>query len=304
MPFRVPAPAARGARLAEADARWTAMAAAQPDLAPAVALQRRLIGTLLDLADVIDHGRLPRLSLPPRYLAAKLTRGVPALCGEPIPVPAAALEPSLLRLCDELSAGGAGQPADRIKAALVEARMDAGSLLVASLHRDQRAIRAAAVQHDLAADLLWLVAELAASPFAHALQRLALGGAAADAALGPALEAWGRGFCPACGSWPALAEMLDGSRVLRCSFCACAWEPGRDACAYCGAAPLPTIAPDARRPAQQFEACPSCRGYLKQVPVDHLSPFPLLAIADLETMALDAAAMQGGFSRPQMREAR
>ncbi len=109
MPFVALAPASRESRLALAAARWTTILEARPDLAPAVALQRRLIGLVVDLAEVIEHGRLPKLSLPPKYLAAKLARGVPVLAGEPIPLPVAALKPTLLRLCEELSRGGAGR---------------------------------------------------------------------------------------------------------------------------------------------------------------------------------------------------
>ena len=62
---------------------------AGPDLAPALDLQRELLSRVIDLAATLDGGRLPRLSLPPKYLAAKLARGVPALAGEPIPLPVA-----------------------------------------------------------------------------------------------------------------------------------------------------------------------------------------------------------------------
>ena len=87
-------PATRQSRLAEAGRRWDALQAAQPDLAPAVDLQRQLLGLVIDLMDAFEGGRLPRLSLPPKYLAAKLARGVPALAGEPIPLPVAVLTPS------------------------------------------------------------------------------------------------------------------------------------------------------------------------------------------------------------------
>src|SRR6185436_13298428 len=117
MPFVALAPSSRQFRLALAATRWTAVLEARPDLAPAVALQRRLIALVVDLAEVIEHGRLPKLSLPPRYLAAKLARGVPVLAGEPIPVPVAALKPTLLRLCEELARGGAGEAADHIRSA-------------------------------------------------------------------------------------------------------------------------------------------------------------------------------------------
>ena len=308
MPFVALEPATRQSRLAEASRRWDALLVARPDLAPAIALQRQLVGLVVDLADRIEQGRLPRLSLPPKYLAAKLARGVPALAGEPIPLPVGVLTPALLRLCEELSAGGAGEAADHIKDALVETRMDAGSLLTASLARDQQAIRTGATHRGLAADLVWLVAELAVSPFAYALQHALFAHPAGDAALATALSNWTHGFCPACGSWPAIAEVVSGHRVLRCSFCAFAWELPGHACVYCGEAgeKFVAAAPDAQmvdsRKNRRVEICNACRSYMKAVDVSELSPFPLVAIADLETMDLDMAAMSRGYSRPPLKD--
>src|SRR6185295_9646679 len=76
---------------ATAEARWNAIIEARPQLASAVELQRRLLARVMTLTRTIEGGRLPRLSLPPKYLAAKLARGVPVLAGEPIPLPVAAL---------------------------------------------------------------------------------------------------------------------------------------------------------------------------------------------------------------------
>ena len=159
---------------------------------------------------------------------------------------------------------------------------------------------------------MWLVAELAVSPFAHALQRTLFAGPgegrlphATDTAvtsLGAALTSWNRGYCPACGSWPALAEVVGGHRVLRCSFCAVAWELATYACVYCeeDADPFVTAAADEERKDRRLELCSRCAGYLKTVDVPALSPFPLLAIADLETMDLDLVAMERGFARPPL----
>src|SRR6185503_11812608 len=157
--------------LISAEARWQRIAAARPDLAPALALQRDLLGRVLDAAAVLDGGRLPRLSLPPKYLAAKLTRGVPAFAGEPIPVPVRVMLPTLRQLCDTLGAGGAGDAARRIREAIDGGSMEPASLLTASLTRNQAAVRTGASHRGLAPDLVWLVAELAVSPFAHALQQ-------------------------------------------------------------------------------------------------------------------------------------
>jgi len=147
--------------------RWQVIGEARPDLEPALALQRELLTRLIDLAAGLAGGRLPRLSLPPKYLAAKLTRGVPALAGEPIPLPVPVLTPVLLRLCDALATGGAGDAAAHIRQSIEGGALDAASLLTASMHRDQGALRTAAVHRGLAPDLMWLVAELAVSPFAQ-----------------------------------------------------------------------------------------------------------------------------------------
>jgi FdhE protein len=286
--------------------RWAALRETRPDLAPAVELQQRLLAIVVAAGDALDSGRLPRLSLPPKYLAAKLARGVPIFAGEPIPVPAGLLKASLLRLCDALAAGGAGDSAAHIKSALQDDSMDAASLLTASLSRDQQAIRTGAVHRGLAPDLVWLLAELAASPFAHTLQGALLAprpNVSADP-LADAMRAWDHGYCPICGSWPALAEVADAHRVLRCSFCAAGWELNEYRCIYCGehGEPFVTAAPDEERKDRRVEICGACQGYLKTIDMPALSPFPLVAITDMESMDLDLAAMEHGYSRPQLKE--
>jgi FdhE protein len=303
MPY-VPIPTVSRATLTEsAERRWQAIGKAKPDLAPALALQRQLLGSVMDAAEVLAGGRLPRLSLPPKYLAAKLARGVPAFAGEPIPLPVPALTPTLVQLCDALAAGGAGDAAEHIKRAITGGGMEPGSLMAGSLHRDQAALRTGAAHRGLSPDLLWLVAELAVSPFVHALQRLLFGGVVAPE-LHAALAAWNHGYCPACGSWPAVAEVVAGHRTLRCSFCAAAWELTTYACIYCreGGEKFVTAAPDEERKDRRVELCSACGGYLKTVDVPELSPFPLLSISDIETTDLDVAAMEHGYARPPLRE--
>ncbi len=285
--------------------RWAELGAARPDLAPAVELQQRLLAIVGHASGALD-GRLPRLSLPPKYLAAKLTRGVPIFSGEPIPVPVGLLKTSLLNLTDALAAGGAGESAEHIKEAITGNRMDAGSLLTASLSRDQQAIRTGAEHRGLAPDLVWLLAELATSPFAHALQIALLSPrhALTGDPLADAMRAWNHGYCAVCGSWPALAEVADGHRVLRCSFCAAGWELNEYCCIYCSeqGERFVTAAPDAERKDRRVEICAACQYFLKTIDVGEVSPFPLVAITDMESMDLDLAAMEHGYSRPAMRE--
>ena len=301
--------------LASAERRWEALVEAKPDLEAAVALQRGLLTRVMELARTIDGGRLPRLSLPGKYLAAKLSHGVPVLSGEPIPLPNSLLRSCLVGFCDDLAAGGAGEAASHIGEAIASGRIDAGSLLTASLARDEEAVQTGASHLALAPDLTWLVAELAVGPVAHALQRTLLAtllpappgpGGPGDSAspLADALGAWNHGYCPACGSWPALAEVVGGHRLLRCSFCAATWERTIYACVYCDEAgeAFVTAAPDPLRDDRRIEVCSGCGAYLKTVDTTEPSPFPLVAIADMETMDLDVAAMDHHFGRPPLRK--
>jgi len=301
MPY-VPISPISGRNLADsAERRWKGLLEARPDLEPAVDLQRRLLTLVIDLAGTLENGHLPRLSLPARYLAAKLTRGVPVLTGEPIPLPVPVMTPALINLCAALAAGGAGEAAEHIREVLVTGQIEPGSLLKASLDRNQDSIRTGGVHRGLSPDLLWLVAELAVSPFVHLLQRL-LFGKPGDKALTTALAAWNRGYCPACGSWPALAEVVGGHRTLRCSFCSSAWEMNTYACIYCeeSGERFVTAAPNEARKDRRLEVCSGCGGYLKTVDVPELSPFPLLSISDIESTDLDIAAMAHGYARPGM----
>jgi FdhE protein len=300
------APATSESRLAVANQRWDAILRVRPDLAPAVDLQRQLIGPVIALTETFARGRVPRLSLPAKYVAAKLGKGIPALAAEPIPMPANVIRPTLLKLCEELARGGAGDAAEHIRSAIDAGSLEAGSLLSASLNRDQKAIKTGGVHRGLAPDLLWLVAELAVSPFAHSLQEMLLfpqGRTQPDEALLNALNDWRQGYCPLCASWPAMIETLDGRRILRCSFCAMAWSLDVPGCLYCGesGAVFTASMPDPARPDRRLETCGTCHSYIKTVDVDVLSPFPLVAIGDLETMDLDVKAMEQGFHRPPLR---
>ena len=95
--------------------------------------------------------------------------------------------------------------------------------------------------------------------------------------------------------------------MLRCSFCAFAWELTRRGCVYCleEGGKFVSAPPDANmiegRKNRRVEICNACRSYMKAVDVSALSPFPLVALADLETMDLDMAAIGRGYSRPPLR---
>ncbi|MGE3956733.1 MAG: formate dehydrogenase accessory protein FdhE [Vicinamibacterales bacterium] len=287
-----------------ANRRWEGMLQVKPELGPAVALQRRLIGVVADLTATLAAGRPPRLSLPARYVTTKLRSGIPALTGEPVPVPVEQLRPALNGLVTALADGGGGEATRLIRVALDEGKVDAGALLTLTLRREQALLRSFATKAGLGHDLLWLVCDLAVGPFAHALLQTVLGDAPPGSPLRAALDEWSRGYCPHCGSWPAYAEHRGTCRRLRCSFCAAAWDLPFGSCVYCGAADAApaSVVPDDRRPARGVESCTSCRGYIKLVDEPASLPFPLLPLVDLDSMDLDILAMQRGAARPAIRQ--
>ena len=157
--------------LDRAEARWTEIGASQPDLTPAIALQRRLVTRTIQTVDRLDGADPPVVSLEPEQAADKLRAGTPAFRGEPVALPVAMLHPLVLRACDDLAAAGAGDVARRVRGCLDEGRIDVGSLLIASFDRNQNAIRIKAVHEGIAPDVLWLAAELAVGPAAYVAQR-------------------------------------------------------------------------------------------------------------------------------------
>jgi FdhE protein len=284
------------------DRRLDELTAARPDLGPALALQRTLLSRQIDLLEFIRSAGMPGVALPPGYVAAKLKRGVPALYGEPVPLPSHLLDLSAREFCDHLSHGGAGEMAAAIGRALDSRALDGGALLSACFGRDQRRVRFMAAQQSVSPDLAWLVAELALAPFAYLLQCRAL--PRDNAAIGDAMRAWDRGFCPACGSWPALVESTGGAGTLRCSFCAAGWHLSSYRCLYCGneGETLMTAAPDPERPGRRVQICGGCGGYVKWLEMNAPTEFPLVAIEDLASMDLDMAAIERKYLRPPLPE--
>ena len=274
-----------------AAAKWAEIEAKSPDLAPAVALQQRLLGLLVDASASLEG--IVSLNLSPLVISDKRTRGVPAVRNETVDIPLQ-LGEFLPPLCAALAEGGAGDSARHIGEAVAVRSIDAISLLRVSLARDQEAVRTSALHMGFSPDLLWLIGELASSPLAHKL--------ALSIAENGTVFRWDRGYCPFCGSWPAYIETQDAARVLRCSYCALGWSLQSHRCIYCGHAGenFVAAAPDVNQPERRVELCGACGGYTKVIETAEPTPFPLVAIEDLATMHLDRGAMERGYRRPEL----
>ncbi len=304
-----------------ATAEWARIAADSPDLAPATALQQRLLKLMLEALVTLDE---PAQALTvARSAPAKWQRGLPALRNEIVRIPPA-LKDILPPLCTALAECGAGESALHIREAITGHLVDANSLLSVSLARNQKAIRTSALHMGFSPDLLWLIGELGSAPLAHHLsssivdRRSSIVDRPSSIVAGPSSidsgrstmddrrwtidDVWNRGYCPWCGSWPAFIEARSGRHTLRCSYCALGWSLRSQGCIYCGndGEGFVAAAPDVNQPQRRVALCGRCSGYTKVIEVEAPICFPLVAIEDLATMNLDQGAMNRGYRRPEL----
>jgi len=236
--------------------------------------------------------------------------GRPVFAGEPIPVPLGLLQTSLFQLATRSPKAALPNPAEHIKAAIADGTMEAGSLLTASLARNQDAIRTGSVHRGLPRSGL-------------------AGGRARNHAL--CLRAAAVRVCATFGAWlmapakistsrrratagiTAIVRRAVRGRPWRSALIAAACFAARSApspelntyaCIYCAEAgqPFVTAAPDEERKDRRVEICGACQGYLKTIDLPALSPFPLVRRRGQETMDLDLAAMEHGYGRPPLKE--
>ena len=189
----------------------------------------------------------------------------------------------------------------RVRALLAELgaigadRIDALALLAAAIAGDAAVVALLGGEAGAEHEALDVLAQLAATPVLVALATHLR--AHADAS-------WGRGYCPVCGAWPALAELrgLERQRRLRCGRCASDWALPVLTCAFCGETDherLRTLVVEGQEQTRRIEACDGCRGYLKSVSTLRGMPLRTLAMADLASVELDLVAQEHGYERPE-----
>lgn len=217
--------------------------------------------------------------------------GVPLLADASITVDLRQCGPWLRGLVERAAAGDG--PAATLRAdRLTDARVVA--LLGAAIAEDGARIAALAGELDAEPGALAAVASLGVMPLLHGCRQ---------ALAGVVPAGWTHGHCPVCGAWPTLAEArgVERSRHYCCGRCGTGWPAGWLRCPYCGngdhlrAGALVGAEPGARH---RVETCEVCRGYVKTLTV--LLPIETagIALADLDSLALDLAALAHGYQRP------
>lgn len=257
-------------------AALTALADAQPDLAPAIALERELLD---------GERRLQRrlgtlwLDMPAELLAERLAAGEPLMRWDQLAIdwPECRLRwrqvVDVLRRHDVLDAHDAAR--------LLDLARDASLPDLASRWYSRQAP---------GDDIVGLadVAGLTLRPFlaraAEVLQRRV------------STDTWARGTCPMCGGDPVFAVLPPGGgRQLVCGRCLARWAFDPRKCPHC-------LADDGQRVFSaldgmyQVAACNHCRRYLKALDVRRAGRPLLLALDVVTTLPIDQAIGAQGYA--------
>lgn len=184
-------------------------------------------------------------------------------------------------------------PAQETAERLATAPIDVGPLLAPALGGDRATIEREAYRLGVDASTLGQVLDLVLQPV--------LWEAATQLAVLTDIDRWDRGYCPVCGAWPGLAELVgpEKRRVLRCVRCGVAWSWLLLLCPYCGNddhRSLGVLSSD--EPHERVDVCMRCHGYVKAIQTYSSHPAARIVAEDVATLHLDIGATESGYKRP------
>lgn len=269
--------------------RLRAVALASPDLSEIA----RIYEAILPLLRNADLRGAP-VSMTPDQAREKMVKGVPLLLDITLEYDEGAARELIIQLARAVEKTGGKNQAGRIRSALEENRLDAGSLLAHITSGNGDAVTAEARRLDLDAGLVRTLAENALRPALRAWCRQ----------LAPLAQGipWHKSSCFVCGAPATLAELQENNLVkhLRCGRCGADWRVPRLQCMYCGNENHRTLkhfSPESNRETARVEACDRCRAYLKVMTSFAPSSPEMLVVEDLATLHLDYIAEERGYRR-------
>ena len=276
------------ADVADALERLGRLAERSPELRDAAAIQSVILRTVYEQ----PHARA-QLGMARTRAAEKLRAGEPLLHGEKLQIDSAAVEATVLRLCQALGkhVEDSNDPAS-IAQAIGRREIVVAALVRQALDGETVALREQAGDLGLNGELLSSMLRFSLFPILTPL--------APELAQLRENIAWAHGNCPNCGHPPLLGEHrgLEQLRYLRCGLCAGAWQSDRLLCPFCGTRDhndLSYLHVDGADH-ERTVTCEQCHGYLKVLAsLGAFSPLDLL-VEDLATVHLDMIALERGYA--------
>jgi len=177
----------------------------------------------------------------------------------------------------------------------LDSHLDILTLFKASLRQDSDYLKKTAAALGADPEAFEAVASLVPLPFLQACNRRWKLSTA---------PGWLEGYCPVCGTWPALTEVrgVERNRYFRCGRCGGEWRAHCLFCAYCGMndhEELVSLVPEKSGAGRMIEACKRCLGYVKTFTTLEGSAPTKVILDDLGSVDLDVAAVEQGYQRPQ-----
>ena len=109
---------------------------------------------------------------------------------------------------------------------------------------------------------------------------------------------WFKGYCPICGSWPAISFLKEeGQRWLKCSFCSHEWRFIRTECPFCENDDFDTMRRffSEEREFERVEVCDKCKRYVVSLDLRERADDPVMEVAALGLVYLDILAQDKGY---------
>jgi FdhE protein len=255
-------------------AALTALAAAHPELAPAVALERELMD---------GERRLQRrlgtawLSTTNEELAARLAAGRPLVDWGQVAIDWSELRLRLRQVVDVLRRHDVVEAAE---AARLQALTRDAELPALVQHWFEHP--AAPSDHSLADVLTLTVRPFLIRVVEVVQQRVST-------------EGWAHGTCPMCGGRPVFGALpASGPRQLVCGRCFGRWVVDTRTCPHCLQSDRVQVF-SAHDGVYQVAACEGCRRYVKAIDVRRAGRPLFLPVDTVATLALDQAVTARGY---------
>lgn len=114
-------------------------------------------------------------------------------------------------------------------------------------------------------------------------------------------DIWKQGYCPVCGSLPALISLeREGQRRAHCSWCGTVWRLARFQCPFCGNRRHDALGYlyAEEEPRYRIDYCVECHHYFKTIDAREMLYPPWIPLEEWTTLHLDLVAQKAQWKTP------
>ncbi|MCP4168759.1 MAG: formate dehydrogenase accessory protein FdhE [Chloroflexi bacterium] len=251
-----------------------------------------ILQTILDFQDQFAEKIEPALGIEHATARRRWAAGAPLFAGETWSISPQLFREALTELLPLLPEDNLHHTTlERLLGSDVVAPPNDETLLVEMIASDETCVQRLADALPADAAMLHAIFEIALSPFYTR--------EAAPYQEWIETSGWRHGYCPVCGSKPAMARLAreGGRRLLSCSLCRSEWGFDRLRCPFCEADGSPKMRYFTLDGGESYRVacCDHCRRYLKTVDDRVLGQRSNLAVEDMISVRLDEAAREQGY---------